>query len=75
MEVIANNYKGGINEILQYPEFGNIIDIQNAEEFEETAYKVLKKDRNRIKNIKNKAVELYSKTKIIKQYEYLFMNY
>jgi glycosyltransferase involved in cell wall biosynthesis len=69
--VIANNYKGGINEILQYPEFGNIVDIQNSEKFEETIGILLKKDRN---IIKNKAIELYSKTKIIKQYEDFFIN-
>jgi glycosyltransferase involved in cell wall biosynthesis len=71
LPVIANNYKGGINEILRYSEFGNIIDIQNTKEFEETICNVLKKDRT---IIKNKAIELYSKTKIIKQYEHFFTN-
>jgi glycosyltransferase involved in cell wall biosynthesis len=70
LPVIANNYKGGISEILQYSEFGNIIDMQNDREFEETIYTVLKKDRN---IIKNKAIELYAKTEIIKQYEQLFI--
>jgi glycosyltransferase involved in cell wall biosynthesis len=71
LPVIANNYKGGINEILQYSEFGNIIDIRNAQELEETIYTVLKRDRS---IIKNKAIELYAKTKIIKQYEHLLMS-
>jgi glycosyltransferase involved in cell wall biosynthesis len=69
LPVIANNYQGGINEILRHTEFGCIIDIQNSAEFEKAIPEVLNKDRN---VIKRKAAELYSKDRILALYEQMF---
>jgi glycosyltransferase involved in cell wall biosynthesis len=67
--VIANNYKGGINEILQYSEFGVIINIENFVDLQYFIDKYLYADRNKIKRL---AMELYSKEKMLDIYETIF---
>jgi glycosyltransferase involved in cell wall biosynthesis len=70
LPVVANNYLGGINEILKDQELGYIINIENHAEFHEAISKCLEKDRDRIKII---ARDKYSKN-IIKYYETLFID-
>lgn len=65
---LANNCKGGINEIIEENVNGKIISIEDHKNFAEEIKITLSKkyDKNRIKNsIKNR----FSKDKIIHQYE------
>lgn len=65
---LANNCKGGINEIIEENVNGRIISIEDHKNFAEEIKITLSKkyDKNRIKNsIKNR----FSKDKIIHQYE------
>jgi glycosyltransferase involved in cell wall biosynthesis len=71
LPVIANNYLGGIREILDNHELGYIINIEDAVEFNQTIDKCLGKDRAKIRLI---ARNRYSKNSIIKHYETLFLN-
>lgn len=65
--VIANNYRGGINEIILENINGKIIDIRNHEKFEEAL--MFKYQKNRIKEITK---ERYDIDKISKKYENIF---
>jgi glycosyltransferase involved in cell wall biosynthesis len=71
LPVIANNYQGGINEILDNHELGYIINIEDSVEFHKAIDKCIEKDRAKIRIV---ARNRYSKNSIIKHYETLFIN-
>ncbi|WP_143751723.1 glycosyltransferase [Maribacter sp. 6B07] len=71
--VIANNYKGGINEIINKPIFGQIIDIENSELLERTCNKILSKDHSKDK-ISEEVNQRYGITSIVSRYEDLILN-
>lgn len=65
--VIANNYKGGINEIIIPNLNGKIIDIQDSKELELSL-----KEKYDAKKIKDTIRERYDAKKIVNKYEKLF---
>ncbi|WP_282132325.1 glycosyltransferase [Cellulophaga baltica] len=69
--VISNNYLGGINEIINDPLYGKIIDIANDSVFEDSCLLVTKMDQNK-NSIKNNIIERYGLEIIIKKYESFF---
>lgn len=71
LPVIANNYKGGINEILSNSNFGSIINIAEAEELSRALSRISSLDRN---SIKKEARANYSKEKILSLYEQIFFS-
>lgn len=71
LPVIANEYKGGINEILGgKSNFGLIIDINNIFDFEKALHRIPSLERS---IIKKEARSLYSVEAIINSYEGFFI--
>lgn len=71
LPVIANNYTGGINEILSEKIFGEIIDITSTNQFDLAINNCLNKNRKMISDMCSKK---YSKTVILSSYIKLFEN-
>lgn len=65
LPIIANNYTGGINEILSEKIFGEIIDITNADQFDLAINTCLSRNKTEISAICN---EKYSKSAILSTY-------
>jgi glycosyltransferase involved in cell wall biosynthesis len=72
LPVVANNYPGGINEVLgNNKDLGYIINIENPIELYNAINKCINKDRETVKlATRNK----YSKNTVIKYYETLFLD-
>lgn len=69
--VIANDYKGGINEIIEDSTYGKIIDIRSSEDFESACETLLERDMPK-GTISNSVEIRYGIQKITKKYEKLF---
>lgn len=69
--VIANDYKGGIKEIIETPVYGKIIDITDSEEFEKTCENLTKRNLAP-ETISNQIRERFGIEKITNEYESLF---
>ena len=71
--VIANAYKGGINEIIDKPLFGKIIDLEDNQAFERACEEFTSKDlpQNRISKEIN---ERYGIRSIVNKYQDLILN-
>ena len=70
---LANNCKGGINEIIQEKINGEISDIENHEEFAEKLKSVLNENHNS-EMIRNSIKSRFSKEIILRNYEELLGN-
>ena len=70
---LANNCKGGINEIIQEKINGEISDIENHEEFAEKLKSVLKENYEKVQ-IRNSIKSRFSKEIILENYEYVLEN-
>ena len=69
---LANNCKGGINEIIQEKINGEISDIENHEEFAKKLKSVLKENYEKVQII-NSIKSRFSKEIILENYEDLFL--
>ncbi|MDO6818168.1 glycosyltransferase [Zobellia sp. 1_MG-2023] len=71
--VIANSYKGGIDEILNKPILGKIIDLKKSDVFESTCEEILSRDLP--KGCLSKEInQMYGIAAIVKKYEMLILN-
>ena len=68
---LANNCKGGINEIIQPKINGEISDIENQKEFAEKILEVLEQTHNK-ESIRNSIQSRFSKEIILDKYFEVF---
>ena len=70
LPVVSSFYIGGINEILSDSDFGQIINIEDVSELQNAINNVRHKDKG---VIKQKALDRYSKDRLLKKYESVFL--
>ncbi|MBU3026688.1 glycosyltransferase [Zobellia galactanivorans] len=71
--VIANSYKGGINEIIDDPIFGKIIDMEKSDVFEKTCEEIALRELPEGR-LSKETDQKYGIAAIVKQYEMLILN-
>jgi glycosyltransferase involved in cell wall biosynthesis len=72
LPVVANNYPGGINEIIDGPAFGYIVNIEDSAEFYNAISKCIALKKS--EKISMEARKKYSKNNVLRHYEALFIN-
>ena len=71
--VIANNYKGGIQEIIDNPLYGKVIALENSQHFE-SACETLSTRALPPQTLSKAIAKRYGMRKIIKEYEALLQS-